>query len=141
MFKSVLPPNVLYRVISCWHVCLLCKTTAHLWKGGIKGVPGVLHKKHKTCFSNTYCCPLRNRYLVLCLGGMQTTVKAEVERHLATCGQTAEVRVFEEDCRGTYTCVYGRPCASTLLQVQRSTCSSLREMRSRSAPTPNQETL
>ncbi len=43
---------------------------------------------------------VHGRYLVLCLGGLQATVQAEVERHLAAAGHRAEVRVFSEDCRG-----------------------------------------
>lgn len=44
--------------------------------------------------------PPRFRYVALCLGGMQAVVKAEIERHVAACGQTAEVRMFNEDCQG-----------------------------------------
>lgn len=47
------------------------------------------------------CVLLRSRYVALCLGGMQAAVKAEIERHVATCGQRAEVRMFNEDCQGT----------------------------------------
>ncbi|CAM9284243.1 unnamed protein product [Ectocarpus sp. 6 AP-2014] len=42
----------------------------------------------------------RNWYLLLCLGGLQTVVKAEVKRHLEASRQEGDIYVFEEDFGG-----------------------------------------
>ncbi|CAM9165123.1 unnamed protein product [Ectocarpus sp. 12 AP-2014] len=42
----------------------------------------------------------RNWYILLCLGGLQTVVKAEVKRHLEASRQEGDVYVFEEDFGG-----------------------------------------
>lgn len=41
------------------------------------------------------------RYMALCLGGLQSTVKAEVERQITAHGRwRADVQIFQEDFEG-----------------------------------------
>ena len=46
------------------------------------------------------------RYLLICVGGLQAVVKTEVERHMAACGRKAYVQVFQEDFQGI--ALYGK---------------------------------